>query len=48
MKENEIRLIKDLYNHYDQKQDINDEFLKSLTENYGTRMSSFVGTILSE
>lgn len=34
MNENEIRLIKDLYNHYDQNQEVDDEFLKSLTENY--------------
>lgn len=46
MKENEIRLIKDLYNHYDQKQDINDEFLKSLTENYGTIRGILMNVIL--
>ena len=46
MNENEIRLIRDLYNHYDQKQDINDEFLKSLTENYGTIRGIIMNVIL--
>lgn len=46
MNENEIRLIRDLYNHYDQKQDINDEFLKSLTENYGTIRGILMNVIL--
>lgn len=46
MKENEIRLIKDLYNHYDQKQDISDEFLKSLTEDYGTIRGVLMNVIL--
>ena len=46
MKENEIRLIKDLYNHYDQNQEVNDEFLKSLTENYGTIRGILMNVIL--
>lgn len=46
MNENEIRLIKDLYNHYDQNQEINDEFLKSLTENYGTIRGVLMNVVL--
>ena len=46
MKENEIKLIRDLYNHYDQNQEINDEFLKSLAENYGTIRGILMNVIL--
>lgn len=46
MKENEIKLIKDLLHHYDQNQEINNEFLKSLTENYGTIRGILMNIIL--
>ena len=46
MNENEITLIKDLYNHYDQNQEVNDEFLKSLTENYGSIRGVLMNVIL--
>lgn len=46
MKENEIKLIKDLLHHYDQNQEISDEFLKSLTENYGNIRGILMNIIL--
>ena len=32
MKKNEIKLIKDLYKHYDQNQDVNEDFIKAMAE----------------
>ena len=46
MNKNEIRLIKDIHNHYNQNQEINDEFLKSLTENYGAIRGVLMNVIL--
>jgi hypothetical protein len=46
MNENEIRLIKDLYKHYDESQEVNDEFLKYLYENYGSIRSVLKNVIL--
>ena len=46
MKENEIRLIKDLYKHYDKNQTVDEDFLDSLSKDYGSIRGILMNVIL--
>ena len=46
MKKNEIKLIKDLYKHYDQNQDVNEDFIKTLSDDYGSIRGILMNVIL--
>ena len=46
MKENEIRLIKDLYKHYDKNQTVDEDFLDSLSKDYGSIRGILMNLIL--
>ena len=46
MENNEIKLIKDLYQHYDKNQNVNDEFLNTLSEKYGSVRGILMNVIL--